>query len=103
MPQLTVDVSEELAERLSRAAAEQNKSVEQLIVEQLAAVPEPIGDDLSERYGRFVKESGLFIEVPEAEKRKYLPVSEERLRELAAEFGKLGPLSEEIIAERKRI
>jgi hypothetical protein len=103
MTQLTVDVPEEIAERLSRAAAEQNKSVEQLVLERLAAVPEPAGESLAERYERFIKESGLFIDVPEEEKQKYQPVSEERLRELAAEFGKAGPLSEAIIAERKRI
>jgi hypothetical protein len=39
MPQLTVDVPDEIAERLARVAAEQNKSVEQLVVERLASVP----------------------------------------------------------------
>lgn len=103
MTQLTVDVPEELAARLSRAAAEQNKSVEQLIVEQLTTVAEPASESLAERYERLIKESGLFINIPEEERQKHHPVSEERLRELAAEFGKAGPLSEVIIAERKLI
>jgi hypothetical protein len=102
MTQLTVDVPEEIAERLSRAAAEQNKSVEQLIVEQLAAVSEPAGESLADRYERFIKESGLFRQVSEEEKRRYIPVSEKRLLELAAKLGEAGPLSEVIIADRKR-
>jgi hypothetical protein len=58
------------------------------------------GKNLQEQYERFFKESGLFIEVSEEEKQRYQPVSEERLKELAAKLGAAGPLSEVIIEER---
>jgi hypothetical protein len=46
-------------------------------------------------------ESGLFVQVPEEEKRRYQPMPEDQLEELAAKLGAAGPLSEVIIEERK--
>jgi hypothetical protein len=93
-------VPDEIAARLARAAAKQNKSVEQLVIDQLASVPEPSGETQAERYERFIKESGLFREVSEEERQRYQPVSEERLRELAEKLGAAGPLSEVVIEDR---
>jgi predicted transcriptional regulator len=100
MRQITLEVPDPLAQRLARLVAEQQKSVEQFAVEQLEAVVEPSAEDLNERYERFFKESGLFIEVPDEVKRRCQPMSEEQRRELAAELGAAGPLSEVIIEER---
>jgi len=102
MRQLTIEIPDVLAQRLAWLAAEQKKSVEQVALERLASLLEPPTENLQEQYERFFKESGLFIEVPEEEKRRYQPVSEERLRELAAKLGAAGPLSEVIIEERER-
>mgnify|MGYP001332749264 CR=1 FL=1 len=99
MTQLTLDVPDELADGLRRLAAEERKSVEQLAIERLAmAIPEP--PERREQYARFVRESGLFVQVPEEQRRRYQPVSDERLRELAAKVGSAGPLSQAIIEDR---
>jgi hypothetical protein len=101
MAQLVLEISEALAEQLERMAAEQQKSAEQFAVERLESAVAPAAMTLEERYERFFKESGLFVQVPEEVKRRYKPVSEEHRRELAAKLGAAGPLSELIIQERK--
>ena len=100
MAQLILEISEALAQQLERMAAEQQKSTQQLAVEQLESAVAPTALTLQEKYEQFVKESGLFVEVPEEVKRRYQPVSEEELRRLAAKLGAAGPLSEVIIEER---
>jgi hypothetical protein len=100
MLQLTIEIPETLAQRLAWLAAENKKSVEQVVLERLASLLEPPAETRKEQYDRFFKESGLFVETPEEEKRRYQPVSEERLKELAAKLGAAGPLSEVIIEER---
>jgi hypothetical protein len=98
--QLILEIPEALAQQLERMAAEQQKSPQQLAVEQLQSAVAPAAPSLQERYDRFIKESGLFVEVPDEVKRRYQPMSEEKLRELAAKLGAAGPLSEVIIEER---
>jgi hypothetical protein len=71
------------------------------LVEQLESAIAPVAMTLEERYERFFKESGLFVQVPEEERRRYQPMSEEHRRELSAKLGAAGPLSEVIIEERK--
>jgi hypothetical protein len=100
MLQLTLEVPDNLAQRLERLAEEQQKSVAQVVLEQLESSVTPSAASLKERYERFVKESGLFVDVPEEEKQRIQPISEERLRELADKLGAAGPLSEVIIEER---
>jgi hypothetical protein len=100
MAQLILEISDALAGQLERMAAAQQKSAEQLAVEQLESAVAPAGGTLEERYERFFKESGLFVEVPEEVKRRYQPMSEEELDKLAAKLGAAGPLSEVIIEER---
>lgn len=102
MQQLTIEIPELLAQRLAWLAAEQQKSVEQVALERLASLVEVPAENLQEQYARFFKESGLFIEAPEEEQRRYQPASAERLKELAAKLGAAGPLSEVIIEERGR-
>jgi predicted transcriptional regulator len=100
MAQLTLDVPDGLVRRLEQIAAEQQKSVAQVVLEQLESTVASSTASLKERYERFVKESGLFVEFSEEEKRRYQPVSEERLKELGAKLAAAGPLSDVIIEER---
>lgn len=102
MSQLKIEISDALAQHLARLAAEQKKSVEEVALEQLTSLLEPPKENLDERYNRFFKESGLFIEVREEDKQHYSLASEERLKELAAKLGAAGPLSDVIIEERGR-
>jgi hypothetical protein len=103
MTQLTIEIPDALARRSAWLASEQNNSVEQVCVEQLASLLlEPAGENLEEKYARFFQQSGLFVERPAAGEQRYHPVSEERLKELAAKLGAAGPLPEVIVAERGR-
>jgi predicted transcriptional regulator len=102
MAQLTIEIHDALARRLVWLASEQNKSVEQVAIEQLEALLEPATENLEEQYERFFQQSGLFVERRAEDKPRYQAVSEKRLKELAAKLGAAGPLSEVIIAERER-
>jgi hypothetical protein len=100
MLHLTLEVPDALAQRLARLAAEQKKSVEQVALEQLASVLDSTAESLEERYQRFFRESGLFVEAPAEHERLEPPLSDEHLKELASKLGAAGPLSEVIIEER---
>jgi len=100
MSQVTINLPNALQAQLEQQAASEQKSLEQVVLERLGAVPAVEPDPLKERYEEFVRTSGLFYIPTEEEKRQYTPVSEERLRELAAKLGKAGPLSEVIIEDR---
>jgi predicted transcriptional regulator len=102
MTQLTIEIPDALARRLAWLASEQNKSVGQVAVEQLESLLEPVAANLEQKYERFFQHSGLFVERSAEEKQRYQAVSEERLKELSANLGAAGPLSEVIIAERGR-
>ena len=102
MTQLTIDIPESVARHLARLASEQNKSVEQVAIEQLELLLGTAPANLGEHYERFFRQSGLFVERLAGDKPRYQAVSEERLRELAAKLGRVGPLSEVIMAERDR-
>ena len=102
MTQLTIAIPDALARCLASLASEQQKSVEQVAVEQLASLLAPAVEHLEEKYERFCQESGLFVARLAEEKQHYQAVSEERLQELAAKLGAAGPLSEVIVAERGR-
>jgi predicted transcriptional regulator len=100
--QLTIDLPDALAQRLTWLAAEQNKSVAQVAVEQLESLLGPTAEHLEERYERFFQQSGLFVERRAEEQQRYQAVSAGRLKELAAKLGAAGPLSEVIVTERDR-
>lgn len=100
MPHLSLEIPETIAAKLERIAGEEQKSVEQVAVERLVTALEPSEESLAERYERFFRESGLFYQPTEEEKRRYQPLSEERRQELADKIGAAGPLSEVIIEER---
>jgi hypothetical protein len=100
MPRLTLELPQALSEELARRAAAENKTVEQLALERLAAPAEPSPEEMATRYDRFIRESGLFHIPSEEEKRRYEPVPEEELRRLAARLGAAGPLSAIIMEER---
>ncbi len=102
MTQLTLEMPEELVQRLAWLASEQKKSVEQVVVEQLQSLLEPAAENLEAKYARFLQQSGLFIERLAEEKQHDHAVPGERLQALAAKLGAAGPLSEVIIAERDR-
>ena len=100
MTQLTIEIPEALARHLAWLASEQNKSVEQVAVEQLESLLAPAAEHLEKKYAQFFQQSGLFVERLAEEKSLYRAVSEARLKELAAKLGAAGPLSEVIVAER---
>jgi predicted transcriptional regulator len=102
MTQLTIEIPDALARRLAWLASAQNKSVEQVAVEQLESLLAPAAENLEGKYERFFQQSGLFVERLAEEKPRYQAVSEERLKALAAKLGAAGPLSEVIVAERGR-
>jgi predicted transcriptional regulator len=102
MTRLTIEIPDALARRLAWLASEQNKSVEQVAVEQLESLLEPTAENLEDKYERFFQQSGLFVERLAEEQQRYQAVSEERLKELAAKLGAAGPLSEILVAERGR-
>jgi predicted transcriptional regulator len=102
MIRLTIEIRDALAHRLAWLASEQDKSVEQVVVEQLESSLEQAAESLEDKYERFFQQSGLFVERLAEEKPRYQAISEERLRELAAKLGAAGPLSEVIITERGR-
>jgi predicted transcriptional regulator len=102
MTQLTIEISDALAQHLAWLASEQKKSVEQVAVEQLASLLEPAAENLEDKYERFFQQSGLFVKRLGEEQQRYQAVSDERLKELAAKLGAAGPLSEVIVAERGR-
>jgi hypothetical protein len=98
MTQLTLQLPDTLAERLAQVAAREKKSIEQVALELLAE-ERPV-ESPEARYQRLLDESGLFVKISEEEKRRYQPVSDERLKELGDKLGAAGPLSEVIIEER---
>jgi hypothetical protein len=100
MLHLTLEVPDALAQHLARLAEEQEKSIEQVVLEQLASAVGTSSENLEERYQRFFRESGLFVEPSEEHERPSPALSEEQLKELAAKLGAAGPLSEVIIEER---
>ena len=100
MTQLTIELPEALARHLAWLASAQQKSVEQVVVEQLESLLAPAAEHLEEKYARFFQQSGLFVERPAEEKARNQAVSEARLQALAAKLGAAGPLSEVIVAER---
>ena len=71
-----------------------------MVIERLETIPELGEPNLQENYKRFFKESGLFVQVSEEEKRRYKPVSDKEREELARRFSVGKPLSEVIIEER---
>src|SRR2546427_5276176 len=90
--QLTIEIPDVLAQRLAWLASEQQKSVEQVAVEQLESLLEPAAEHLEAKYARFFQHSGLFVERLAEEKPRYQAVPEARLKELAAKLGTAGPL-----------
>jgi predicted transcriptional regulator len=100
MTQLTIELPDALARHLAWLASEQQKSVEQVVVEQLESLLAPAAENLEEKYAQFFQQSGLFVERLAEEQSRYQAVSEARLQELAAKLGAAGPLSEVIVAER---
>lgn len=103
MQQITLEVPDPLGQRLARLAAEQKKSVEEVAVEQLESVLKLADASLKDRNERFLKGSGLFVEVPEEERQRYQPASDERLKELAAKLAVAGPLSAVILEDRGKL
>lgn len=101
MQQLILQVPEPLMDKLRLWAAREQKRIEEVVLEQLATLPE--GDEeasLEARYEKFFRESGLFEEVPAEEKERYAAVSDAQRAELAQKFSIEKPLSEIIIEER---
>jgi hypothetical protein len=101
MPNLTLELPQALSEELARRAAAENKTVEQLALERLAALAEPSPEEMAARYDRFIRESGRFIQRTDEERSGHRTASESERRELAKKLGAAGSLSELIIQERR--
>jgi hypothetical protein len=102
MPPLMIEIPNALARRLARLASGQHKSVEPVAIEHLERILEPTTENLEGQYERFLQQSGPFAEQPAEGKPRYQAAPEERLKELTAKPGAVGPLSKVIIAERDR-
>ncbi|MBM4044121.1 MAG: ribbon-helix-helix protein, CopG family [Planctomycetes bacterium] len=100
MSELSLKVPQTFMAQLEKLAAKRNKSVEQLILEYLASLLQPPPKLLQERYDRFLAESGLFVQMTEADKRRYAAASEDEREELARKFGQGTPLSQTIMEDR---
>lgn len=100
MQELTIKLPDQLWQRLERWARTQKRGVEEIVIERLKTIPQIEESDLQEEYERFFKESGLFVQVSEEEKKRYRPVSDMEREELARKFSIGKPLSEIIIEER---
>jgi len=100
MSQVTINLPDALQAQLEQQAASEQKSLEEVVLERLGALPAVEPDPLKERYEEFVRTSGLFREVSEEEKRRYQALPEDALREIAARLGKGRPASEMIIEDR---
>jgi len=100
MQELTIKLPDELWQRLEKRARTQKKRIEEVIIEHLKTIPQIEESDLQEKYERFFKESGLFVQVNDKEKRRYKAVSDREREELARKFSVGKPLSEVIIEER---
>ena len=61
MTQLTIEIPDVLARRLACLASAQNKSVEQVALEQLESLLEPAAENLEDKYEQFFQQSGLFV------------------------------------------
>lgn len=101
MQELTIKLPDKLWQRLEHWAQTQKKKVEEVVIEHLKTIPQIEESDSQEKYERFFKESGLFVQVSEEEKRQYQPVSDSEREELARKFSIGKPLSEIIIHERE--
>ena len=104
MSELVLEVPERIMQKLASWALAQGKRIEDAVLERLEEILESEEQNLEERYEAFFRNSGLFVQVSEEEKKRYKPVSEARRRELAikASVGEK-PLSEILIEERGEI
>ena len=103
MPQLAIQISDSMLEKLQKQAQIKGKEVEEVVVENLEKTLESEKEEVLSEKGRVEKvlrESGLFHHVTEEEKKRYKPVSEERLKELAKKASVGKPLSEITIEDR---
>lgn len=100
MSELTLNVPQPVMDRLEQMAAKLHKTVEEVVLEQVALCTEATTGGLQERYEQFVKDSGLFVEFSTQETCGHRLPSEDRQKQLAAKLGRAGPLSAVILEER---
>lgn len=99
MQELTIKLPDKLWRRLKIRARTEKMGVEEVILERLKNLPAREESDLQGKYNKFFKESGLFIQVSEQEKRRYEEINESEREALAQQFSIGKPLSEMIIDE----
>jgi len=103
MSQLTLEIPDKILETFKIAAQQQNKQIEQLIIEQLALISTTV-DQPTSRFTvveQLFRQSGLLVETEPLEKQSEPPLSEAELQRLARKLSQAGPLSELIISERE--
>jgi len=103
MSQLTLEIPDKIMVPFKIAAQQQNKQVEQLIIEQLALISTTV-DQLPSRFTvveQLFRQSGLLVRTEPLEKQSESPISEAERKRLAQKLAQAGPLSELIISERE--
>ncbi len=100
MQELTIKLPDKLWRRLKSRARTQKMEIEEVILERLQNLPANEESDLQGQYNKFFKESGLFVQVSEQEKRQYEQINESEREALARRFSIGMPLSQMIIEER---
>jgi hypothetical protein len=103
MSQLTIEIPDKILEPFRIAAQQQNKQVEQLIIEQLALISTTV-DQPKSRFidvDQLFRQSGLLVRTEPMEKQSESPISEVERECLAQKLAQAGPLSELIISERE--
>jgi len=103
MSQLMLEIPDKIMAPFKIAAQQQNKQVEQLIIEQLALISTTV-DQLPSRFTvveQLFRQSGLLVRNEPLEKQSEPPLSETERERLAQKLEQAGPLSELIISERE--
>jgi hypothetical protein len=102
MSQLTLEIPDKIIEPFKIAAQQQNKQVEQFIIEQLALISTIVDKPMSRFTAvELFRQSGLLTRTEPPEKRSEPPLSEAERERLAQKLAQAGPLSKLIISERE--
>ena len=102
MEKLILELPDRLLRKLKQRAAEQNRQVEEVIVEQLTTELDREGEPVDSRLDQFHAESELLERPTEAESQRYRALTEDELDEIGRKLVAAGPLSETIIQERRQ-
>lgn len=100
MERVILELPDRLLSKLKQRAAEQNRQLEEVIVDQLTTELDHEAEPLDSRLEQFHAESELFERPTDAESQRYRVLPERELGEIGRKLVAAGPLSETIIQER---